>query len=111
MLQSRWNGPRGDEAAVAAGGDAAHESFLNGDSFRTLCDELQDSQQQQRELLVSDSARVRALCPADYDAILKLSVELMTAFSRLSAPPDGEQPVNIRRSSVDPRPASTSGLI
>ena len=63
-----------------------HEMFLNGAAFQETLKTLQDCQERQKALL-SDRARVRprSVCPTEYPELLRLSVELMTAFSRLAA--------------------------
>lgn len=68
-----------------------HNIFLNGSAFQETLQALQTCQLQQKALL-ADSARVSALCPTEYPELLRLIVELMTAFSRLAAPPGSEAP-------------------
>ena len=66
-----------------------HEMFLNSSAFQETLLTLQSCQQQQKALL-ADAARVSTLCPSEYPEMLRLSVELMTSFSKLAAPPGSE---------------------
>ena len=68
-----------------------HEIFINGAAFGDALEALQSCQQQQKALL-KDSARVSSLCPKEYPELLRLSVEVMTAFSRLATRPGDDAP-------------------
>lgn len=63
-----------------------HEMFLNGSGFQEVLQTLQTCQEQQKAYL-ADKARVESLCPKEYPELLKLSVDVMTSFSRLAAAP------------------------
>ena len=80
----RFSDPTMSEAEV-------HELFMNGAAFQEALQALQSCQQQQRDLL-ANSARVSAVCPTEYPELLRLNVELMTAFSRLVTQPGSEPP-------------------
>lgn len=66
-----------------------HEMFLGGNAFQETLQTLQSCQERQKALL-ADSGRVSALCPTEYPELLRLSVEIMTSFSRLAARPGAQ---------------------
>ncbi len=70
-------------------GNAAHDhnAFLSSDGFAHALRELQSCQQQQKTLL-AEGTRVHALCPVEYPEMLRLSVDVMTTFSRVAAKPE-----------------------
>ena len=63
-----------------------HEMFINSSAFQETLLTLQKLSEQQKALL-ADRARVSGLCPTQWDPMLRLNVELMTAFSRLATQP------------------------
>ena len=67
----------------------------------------------QQKALLADTARVSTLCPSEYPEMLRLSVELMTSFSRLAAPPgsEGTSIENIADGQDDMRQRSFSASI
>ena len=89
-----------------------HEMFLNSSAFQETLLTIQGCQQQQKALL-ADTARVSTLCPSEYPEMLRLSVELMTSFSRLAAPPgsEGTSIENIADGQDDMRQRSFSASI
>ena len=64
-----------------------HNSFLGSNRFQDALRAIQSCQKQQKVLL-AEATRVQALCPVEYPELLRLSVELMTTFSRVAAKPE-----------------------
>ena len=72
--------------ALEADRGTDHDAFLSSATFQSALQEVQCCQQAQKELLRFGG--VQNLCPNEYPEMLRLSVELMTAFSRVVAQPD-----------------------
>lgn len=83
-----------DRERVAAAANHDHDALLASQAFQDALRDIQSCQRQQQALL-AHAARVQALCPTDYPELLRLSVELMTTFSRVAAKPEEAAPQSI----------------
>lgn len=86
------------------------EIFMSSGSFQDMLVQLQACQDEEQTLL-ADSHRVSALCPAQYPELLKLNVEIMTAFARVAAQPGTDAPEDIEDHGNGTRQRSMTGDI
>ena len=66
------------------------EEFINSSAFQETLTTLQSLQEQQKALLGENASRVSSVCAKEYPELLRLSVDVMTLFSRVATKPGTE---------------------